>query len=172
MFCGVGGGGVYSFSWPLGVCVAHQGMTFSGLLSWKGCLFGRKVFPKALKWVWTLPICGLHEWHQWHFLKLFILWCHLFNKILNSVCEIKSGLQKKYPVLHRVTKGTELEGLSRANIYKTWDHGLWMTLVDLCFQDPFYRPRCPNYPSFWRRTIPVIWPNFRDFNNIGLYYYH
>ena len=65
------------------------------------------------------------------FLKVFILWCHLFNKILDSVSEIKSGSQKKYPVLHRVAKGTEFEGLSRANIYKTRDHGLRTTLEDL-----------------------------------------
>ena len=143
MFRRVGGGGVYSFIWPLGVCAAHQGMTFSGLLSWKGCLFGRKVFLKALKWVSTLPICGLHEWHQ-----LFILWCHLFKKNIQFCMWNKIRVAKKVSSLDRMAKGTEFEGLSRANIYKTWDPGLWMTLVDLCLQDPFYGlPQCPNYPS-------------------------
>lgn len=135
--------------------------------------FWKKRLPESLE----VGVNTANLWSTWvapvALLKLFILWCHLFNKIFNSVCEINQGRKKKYSVLHRVTKGTEFEGLSRANIYKTWDHGLWMTLVDLCLQDPFYGlPQCPNYLSFWRRTIPVIWPNFRDFNNIGLYYYH
>ena len=42
MFRWVGGGGVYSFIWPLGVCAAHQGMKLSGLLSWKGVFLEEK----------------------------------------------------------------------------------------------------------------------------------
>ena len=109
-----GGGGVHSFIWPLGVGATHQGIAFSSLHSWKGCLFGRKVFLEALKWMGTLPMCGLHEWH--HHFKNFVLWCHLFNKILDSVCEIKSGWQRKYPVLHKVTKGTDFA----LNMVRVW----------------------------------------------------
>lgn len=65
------------------------------------------------------------------FKSLYSMVSFILNIILDSVSEIKSGSQKKYPVLHRVAKGTEFEGLSRANIYKTWDHGLWTTIDDL-----------------------------------------
>lgn len=92
--------------------------------------FWKKSLPGSLE----VGVNIANVWSTWvaptAFLKVFILWCDLFNKILNSVCEIISGLQKKYPVLHRVTKGTEFEGHSRANRYKTWDQGLWATLVD------------------------------------------
>lgn len=146
-------------------------------------VFWFTVLKRVSFWKKSLPgsleegVNTANVWSSWEaptaFLKVFILWCHLFNKMLDSVCDIKSGSQKKSPVLHRVTKGTEFGSFSGAKIYKTWDHGLWTTLVDLCFQDPFYGlPLCHNYLSFWRRTIPVIWPNFQDLNNIGLYYCH
>lgn len=57
--------------------------------------FWKKSLPESLE----VGVNIANLWSTWvapvALLKLFILWCHLFNKIFNSVCEIKSGSQKK-----------------------------------------------------------------------------